>query len=435
MVASSLWRGTVFTASVGLLISCLCPGPASAQSESEKDLQHVRVRLHHQAVIKSAELSVKQNPLALYLPDSDTPVMRIQPGETVQLGVRQEDVYLHQSGNGLYATELHTEPVRENSTWALSFPNHEDRTYTGHLSVKPDPGASGGLLLVNTVPLQDYVASVVASEYGLDTGEGAKAMAVVARTYALFSATKFGDEFDQADGTASQVYKGVDAATDGTHRAAEATRGEVLTHEGDPIQAVYFSSSGGHTANSEDVWTPDESVPYLRGKEDPYDSESPHHTWSVRIDRSTLLDALSQSRNGQISGFTIESRSDEGRVETIRLIQPGGSSSEMRANTFRLLVNRNANGLPLKSTWFTAHRNGNRYVFEGRGFGHGVGLSQWGAHAMSNQGHDYREILQFYYTDVSLTHLDELDVDPGRPRVATEDAADEDEESETRIGW
>lgn len=435
MFASCLWRGPVFTASVVLVITFLVPRPAPAQSDSGAELRNVRVRLHHQSVIESTELSVNRDPLALYLPESDTPVMRIQPGESVQIGVRQDEVYLQQGGNGLYATELHTEPVRDESTWSLSFPNQEDRTYTGRLSVKPDPEANGGLLLINTVPLQDYVASVVASEYGLDTGEGAKAMAVVARTYALFSTTKFGDEFDQADGTASQVYEGVDTATDGARQAAEATRGEVLTYEGEPIQAVYFSSSGGHTANSEDVWTPNEVIPYLRGKEDPYDSESPHHTWSARVEQSPLLDALTQSRSGQISGFTVDSRSDEGRVETIQLIQQEGSSTQMRANTFRLLVNRNTDGLPLKSTWFTAHRNGSHYVFEGRGFGHGVGLSQWGAHAMSNQGHDYREILQFYYTGVSLTQLDELDIDSKGPPVAKQDAADEDEETDERIGW
>jgi stage II sporulation protein D len=322
---------------------------------------------------------------------------------------------VRRGNNGLYATKLRLRPTGTSAKWALAFKNGT-RTYTGSLYLAPAP--ESGLLVVNNVPLEDYVASVVASEYGLDDRAGRKAMAVVARTYGLFTSEKFGGTYDQADGTASQVYEGVGAVTSASRRAAESTRGEVLTYDEALIQSVYFSSSGGHTADNEAVWNAKEPIPYLRGKDDPYDSNSPHHSWSASVPRSQLLQVLTRAHGSLVKGFTIDERSSDGRVKTINLLQSSGSPAEMNANDFRLVVNRGVDGNPLKSTWFDARRSGNRYVFDGRGFGHGVGLSQWGAHEMAKRGKSYRDILTFYYTDVRIEQLGGVDKDPRDAPVA-----------------
>jgi stage II sporulation protein D len=107
----------------------------------------------------------------------------------------------------------------------------------------------------------------------------------------------------------------------------------------------------------------------------------------------------------------------------------------MNANTFRLVVNHGLNDAPLKSTWFDARRQGDRYVFDGRGFGHGVGLNQWGAHAMAQQGKTYREILNFYYTDVEIQRLDSVDKDPVDAPVARNPRPSPPDTTERRIGW
>lgn len=360
--------------------------------------------------------------------------MRLQSGETTTLGLRQNDVYIQRSSNGLYATNLRLRPTGTDAAWTLSF-DDQSHTYTGGLYVAPVPNEQSGLLIVNSVPIEDYVASVVASEYGLNDREGTKAMAVVARTYGLFSSEKFGETYDQADGTASQVYEGADAVTEASRSATQATKGEVLTYNGTLIQAVYFSSSGGHTANNEDVWKAKRSLPYLRGKEDPYDESSPHHTWSAAVDRSTLLQVLSRRRGTSVEGFTIDSRSSDGRVETINVLQSNGTSHEMNANTFRLVVNRSVQEAPLKSTWFDARRDGSRYVFNGHGFGHGVGLSQWGAHAMAEQGNSYRDILRFYYSDIQIQRLDGVQKDPQEAPVARTPQPPDPNTGERRIGW
>jgi stage II sporulation protein D len=301
-----------------------------------------------------------------------------------------------------------------------------------------DTDDSDGLQLVNMVPLETYVAGVVASEYTLDDTEGMKAMAVVARTYALQGATASNGAYDHVDHVRSQVYRGVGSITAEARSAAEATRGEVLTHEGRIIQAVYSSSSGGHTANNEDVWDADEELPYLRGKRDPYDTASPHDDWQATVSRPALLRALSRHYGLEVNGFLLGDRSADGRVETVDLLGTNGSTRTVSSNDFRLAVNQSLSDVNLKSTLFDARRSGDQYVFEGQGFGHGVGLSQWGAHEMANRGFGYRDILSFYYTDVALTTLDDADAIPLEPTTPiASNPAPEASGTETtrRIGW
>lgn len=418
---------------VALLVGLLAALPASAQP-APSDTTQVRVRISQPSAVEAVDLTVEDGPLAVHLPGGGAPVMRLQSGETTTLGLRQSDVYIRHRDNGLYATELRLRPAGTNATWRLSVED-QTRTYSGGLYLAPAKQSASGLLAVNHVPIEDYVASVVASEYGLDDRAGARAMAVVARTYGLFTSEKFGGTYDQADGTASQVYRGTDAVTDASRAAARATEGEVLTHNRALIQAVYFSSSGGHTADNEDVWEAKQPIPYLRGRDDPYDDASPHHTWSATIDRSALLQGLTRRRGTSVQGFTIGDRAAHGRVTTINVLQSDGTTHEMNANAFRLAANRAVDGAPLKSTWFDARRSGSRYVFDGRGFGHGVGLSQWGAHAMAQQDESYRDILRYYYTDVAIRSLDEVQMDPQAVPVARTPEAPPDDASDRRIGW
>lgn len=420
------------TGAIWLLLLLLCP-LSSAFGQSSTDTTQIHVRLHHQANIESVELTVKEGTFDVQLPSGGAPVHRLRSGETTTFGVRQSDVFLRRGEIGLYAESLHLKPTQD-ATWSLSL-NGEDasHTYTGGLRLAPQEN-NEGLVLINSVPLTDYVASVVASEYGLDDQEGAKAMAVVARTYALFSSKTYEGDYDHVDGTASQVYSGADVITGSVRRAARETRGQILTYEGDPIQAVYFSSSGGHTANNEDVWKTNEALPYLRGKEDPYDSQSPHHRWTATVNRSSLLRALTRHEDASVEGFLIDARSQEGRVTTLELLLSNGPRTQIRANDFRLAINKEVDGRPLKSTWFEATRQGNEYVFEGRGFGHGVGLNQWGAHAMAQQGKSYREILSFYYTGVDIERLEGVQFAPP-VAPAAQDAPSQTDTTSRRVGW
>ena len=225
-------------------------------------------------------------------------------------------------------------------------------------------------------------------------------MAVLARTYALHQ-MQHGEGKTLSDQVLSQKYDGADRITRAAREATRLTQGEVLTYRGDLIEAVYFSSSGGHTADNETVWN-GAPLPYLRGVADPYDTASPHALWRTTIPRDRLLDILSDTYHFRVAGFHLGDRSRDGRIRTIELLRGNQTEKVISSNEFRLLVNRHFGPLQLKSTLFDARRNGNTYVFEGRGFGHGVGLSQYGALEMSRQGHTYRDILAFYFTGVEL---------------------------------
>lgn len=404
--------------------------PAAAQSDADSS-DWIQVRLHHQTTLESAQLTPERGTLAVVLPSGESPILKLTPSDTVTLGRRQVDVYAQHNDARLYAQSLRLVPVRD-ATWTLALSSGSTRSYSGGLRLRPTDDDSG-IQMVNRVPLSDYVASVVASEYGLDDRAGTRAMAIVARTYGLFSTKEnFDGAYDHVDGTASQVYRGQDAITDAARRAAEYTEGQILTYDGSPIQAVYFSSSGGHTASNEHVWTASDPLPYLRGKEDPYDRSSPKHRWTTRVNRRTLLQALSLHEGASVEGFLLGDRSPDGRLQDIEILFSDDTETKIEADTFRSIVNENVDGATLKSTWFDARRNGSEYVFEGRGHGHGVGLNQWGAHAMADEGNTYRDILSFYYTDAQIQTLGELS---SSPPLAEDPATEVSDSTSTRIGW
>ncbi len=339
--------------------------------------------------------------LALFIGDEREPLFRLASGEEVIVEARKDEILFIVSGRGIRTRSLRIEP-NDGATFTLAVTAGRTpvaaRRYEGSLTVAP---ASGGVLeLVNHVPVEAYVASVVASEYGFDDLEGAKAMAVIIRTYALRVLGKFSEDYDHVDHTLSQVYRGADAVTDVAREAARRTRGEVLTYDGALVEAVYFASSGGHTADNETVWGT-EPKPYLRGIRDPYD-HSPHAKWKATIPRKKLLDALSKAYGFPVEGIRIAGRSRDGRVQTMTLL--GARERTISGNAFRLAVIRTFGARTLKSAFFDARVRGDAYVFEGRGFGHGVGLSQWGAHEMAQKGRSYRDILTFYYTGVAIAH-------------------------------
>lgn len=425
----------------GAVILLLLALPARASAghpggDAPDDTSRVRVRLYDGESTQSFRLTVRRGRLDVRLDDGTGPVLRIEASETGVLGARSGEVFLRRGERGLYAGTLHLRPAGPDTRWTLA-PRSDDTaeappTYSGSLTLRPADNLPETVVLVNDVPLSDYVASVVASEYGFDDPVGARAMAVVTRTYAL-RASASDAAYEHVDHTGSQVYRGISAATEQSRQAVRDTRGQILTHDGSPIQAVYFSSSGGHTADNEDVWKSDRPLPYLRGKSDPYDADSPHHRWTVRVDRQALLGALSDHRGEEITGFLIDTKTEQGRIKTLELMRANGPRVSMQANAFRLAVNRGVSDAPLKSTWFDARKEGNTYVFEGRGFGHGVGLSQWGAHAMAQEGRSYRDILTYYYTDVRIQQRDGVPVDP-LPATADEGGRETDRTSR-RIGW
>jgi stage II sporulation protein D len=268
-----------------------------------------------------------------------------------------------------------------------------DRWYRGRTQLV---AAGNGLTAVNHVSLEQYLYSVLGSEMSATwPQEALKAQAVAARSYALYKrATSGNNVYDVGDTTTWQVYKGLESEAQGTHQAVDATAGQVLTHKGQIILAAFHSSSGGHTENVEDVWT--QPLPYLRGVAD-YDMGAPVFEWTKSISRSEMNRLIYGV--GKVISMTPERKTPNGRVITM-LVKGDRGSKRISGNDLR-------SALSLKSTLFVVNLVGDSFQVQGRGFGHGLGLSQWGAHNLAEQGTDYQQILGHYYQNATLAQLQE----------------------------
>ena len=267
------------------------------------------------------------------------------------------------------------------------------------------------LHIVNHVGMTDYVASVVASEYPFTEIEGVKAQAVLARTYA---ARRLGAarDHDLSDHESDQVYKGAGAVTERSSQAAAETAGERLYYGPDLAEAVYSSSSGGHTADNEAVWA-GAPVPYLRGVPDPYDADAPDHRWTSTADVRRVHAALSRRFGGTVRSVDVSERSREGRAVRVRL----DGSREISGGEFRSALNAALGARTVRSTFFDLRRRGDDYVLDGRGYGHGVGMSQYGARAQAREGRSYQEILAYYFPGTVVERA------PGSERMPVATAA------------
>ncbi len=383
-----------------LIIAAWLPAGAAAAAEAPDDSLRgtLRIRLLEQLTPKSATVQAGSYGVSVYSADGGRPLFDVGPGQSIRLESRRGEILLTGLRQSARTALVRLEPLGPGDL--ILRVGSTSRSYSGNLYVGVDEGSTT-LKLINHVPLEDYVAAVVASEYGLDDLEGSKAMAVIARTYGLKVIGSSDDSYDHVDHTASQVYRGSRTVTRLARQAAAATRGQVLTYRGSLIEAVYSSSSGGHTANNEDVW---KSAPhaYLRGRIDPYDRIAPDHNWEYRVSHDDLHQALKEALGMSLKEVKVSERNVDGRAASMRLIPRGGRERTISADEFRRILRTAFGEKSIRSTKFELDRRRREYVFTGQGFGHGVGLSQWGARGMALAGKDYRQILDFYYTDVAL---------------------------------
>ena len=327
--------------------------------------------------------------------------------------------------------------------------------------------SGGGLQVVNVVDLEDYVKGVLPSEMPGDWDlEALKAQAVCARTYACLTTkhlSAYG--FDVCNTTDCQVYYGVSTATSATDRAVEETEGECLYYDGELAEAYYHSSDGGATEDAENVWGTD--IPYLQGKEDPYEASIsiPNYSWTVTYTWNELTWVLQNSGYdiGNVVDAYVSEYTDLGNVYSVAFVDSRGREMTMTGDNARMAFYSTTLGKNVPSLRFTitggtggsggyavnsagntlssldgasvisgsgtvgrlegedhtaltasgktdltggtsgggtASRDG--ITITGTGNGHNVGMSQYGAKAMAEQGYDYIDILEFYFTGIRV---------------------------------
>jgi stage II sporulation protein D len=304
---------------------------------------------------------------------------------------------------------------------------YNDRRYRGELLVY---AADRGVVVVNRVAVEDYLRGVVPLEIGERTPAeraAVEAQAVAARSYAYTHLGARGSRYDMLATVDDQVYGGVDAERPLTDLAVAATSGLVLRYGGRIASAPYHSTCGGSTAEPSEIWNGENRSAYLRrvsdripGTDRYYCDPSPRFKWTREMDGDAVATALdrylrgrggSRSSVGRVLDVTVESRTPSGRVAVL-VIDTDAGAQRLRGNEIRYAL-RATGGDILNSTYFSVDVGGTngsngvaRVTLRGGGYGHGVGMCQWGAIGRARAGQDVRTILRTYYPGTSVGSVD-----------------------------
>lgn len=294
--------------------------------------------------------------------------------------------------------------------------------YRGQIVVVPH---GDSLAVINRVPLEEYLRSVVAVEMGPRIARDSSALqaqAVAARSYAVVRRGNRERGFDVYSSVLDQAYRGLDVENSAASAAVDRTRGLVLFHDGRVVDAVYSSTCGGSTAEASEVWG-NRTAPYLQrvsdriGETDRYYCDiAPRFRWIQELSLSELNANLAQylaryasvpaGGPGRARQLFIADTTPSGRVGTL-MVETDRGSFPLRGNDIRFVM-RTPGGAILNSTYFSVESEqadgglGNGVIFRGRGYGHGIGMCQWGAIGRSRAGQSFRTILATYYPGTSL---------------------------------
>lgn len=295
------------------------------------------------------------------------------------------------------------------------------------------------LAAVNVIGMDNYLKGVIAKEMPASWPiEALKAQAVVAKGYAVTNMHKHTSQgFNVCATTHCQVYGGYSAETPSTNKAVDETTGVLMYHGGKPAEGYFHSSSGGRTENSGNIWN--NQLPYLVGVDDPYSLGTPYDKWTASVSHGDIQRLLASNglNIGSVTGAKISKTTENGRA--LELIIYGTSGNHvLQKDRIRIFFGANT----LKSTYFTLEDGSTQssasdvpkndgtlnsiykslsavidaekaasigsfgtsgsLVFNGKGFGHGVGMSQYGAKTMAGEGHNYKEILKHYFMGIDI---------------------------------
>jgi len=299
---------------------------------------------------------------------------------------------------GKFATVRLSSPDAERSFKLKCLnPERKHRFFDDNLNVSVDNGI---LRLLNESVLDNYIAGVSEAESGLYSPiEFYKVQAILARTYALTHISKHVAEgYNLCDQVHCQAFYGK------THeakilQAVSATRGKVVVDDDmNLIVAVFHSNSGGQTVNSEDVWGTTTS--YLRSVNDTFSYKMPNARWTRKMHVSDWLDYLKLKHNYPIEDSSAKWVATHFKQESRKVY--------LEYNHVKVPLKNVRTDFQLKSTFFSVEPNGDTLIFSGRGFGHGIGMCQEGAMRMTKVGYNYKDVLNYYYRNVHLIDLKDL---------------------------
>ena len=254
--------------------------------------------------------------------------------------------------------------------------------------------------VIYNIPIEDYVVGVVAGEMPVDFElEALKAQSVAARSYVMVQMEKnIKKRYDVVNTVMNQVYLDKshlmtvwkDSYIEKINKiksAVLATKGEYISYDGKVAEALFFSTSPGVTENSEEIFK--NKVEYLRSKESSWDEISPVYTSNITYTLEEFYNLLNIEYKKNLE-IEITKTTSTGRIKKIKI------------NGKELTGNYVCSKLKLKSTYFEIIKEDNKVIIKNKGYGHGVGMSQYGAQGMAKLGYTYQDILKHYYTDIEI---------------------------------
>jgi len=285
----------------------------------------------------------------------------------------------------------------------------DDKVYPGVIVISK----LGDILVVNQVKIEDYLKGVLPHEMGNlpeNQIEALKAQAVAARSFAM-AHRKPNEPFDISTTIWDQVYGGVSRTDKIINKAVESTRGIVGVYNGKIIDAKYSSTCGGITENNENIWI-GERIPYLRSVRDSgwerkdFCESSPHYRWERVYDKKEFFEVVKKQINeffgktpNKIEWIRITKRTRTNRVRIIEINTDIGKFYLEKDQIRRLFSDDRGS---LKSLMFQIKVKSSQIIISGKGYGHGVGMCQYGAMEMAKERYSYRSILTHYYKGIRL---------------------------------
>jgi stage II sporulation protein D len=272
-----------------------------------------------------------------------------------------------------------------------------DRMFRGEIQLIKNKDES--LSVVNRIDLENYVRGILyheASHYW--PMEALKAQAIICRTYAIYETQKNKNKnFDLTSDVYSQVYGGMISERYRTNKAVDQTKGTILTYQGEVFPTYYSATCGGYTEDSSMLWNID--LAPLRGVFCGFCKDSPHFKWNYVLSLAEIKDKLVKAgfKIGNIKNIVIFNRDKTGRIIDLKIVSEN-KELKIPAKNFRNIIGPNI----IRSTNFNVDVIDKDACLEGIGWGHGVGMCQWGAYFMAKQGYTAEQILKYYYpyTDV-----------------------------------
>ena len=276
--------------------------------------------------------------------------------------------------------------------------------YRGRFALLKSPQKRGEYLLILKLPLETYLGGVLEGEISHSWPlESMKVQAIAARTYAYWMINNSkGRPYHIKSTTSHQVFKGSEKVHPRFKKALALTKRTVLTHKGKPLQTFFTAACGGETERAHYVWVSDKKLPYFQNIRCRYCTTHPKYKWEAKLSTKTVQGRLKGRFPGlgSIRSIRIKKRSPSKRALVVEVVGSRGRTN-VSGNAFRLALGAKT----IASLRFNLKKRGRSYVFSGTGYGHGVGLCQWGAKTMAEKGYSYRRILAFYYKQARLQKL------------------------------